>query len=134
MTQVVISSPSCGKENALSLTLYDVALRTWDRLRPEDRGRTTFADYCRFLLDNRGDVYVTKRDDLLIARQDGRDLYVSCAVGDLGRIVLELIPAFFNDIVNVKYLRRGKPQTRNYKRLWTNMAQAKDGRTTQTKA
>lgn len=101
-----------------ALTLMEVAELTYDRVK--DKG--TFQEYCRFLLENKDNVWTicdsAGLGGMLIAKiTDAFNLYVTAFVTLRPGFFEEFISRaneFFGEIKTVEYLRRGRLRKVSY--------------------
>ena len=105
-------------EQALSLSLLDIAKLTWPRV--PNKGSATFAEYCKFLYDQKEDIWTicsengSELEGMIAARNTAGVLYVTMFVtlkpGALEKFTSRL-EEVYGRITTLKYLRRLKPKT-----------------------
>jgi len=90
----------------------DVAKLTWPKV--PDKGEKTFTDYCKFLYDQKDDIWIIMRDGslagMIAARTAMKDLYVTMFVTLMPGCFEEFISRakeHFGEIETVSYRRRG---------------------------
>ena len=111
-------------EQALSLSLLDIAKLTWPRV--PDKGSSTFADYCKFLYDQKEDIWIicsengSALEGMIAAKNTNGVLYVTMFVtlmpGAFEKFISRL-EDIFGSITTLSYLRRGKRKTADFERF-----------------
>lgn len=109
---------------ALSLSLLDVAKLTWPRV--PNKGSATFAEYCKFLYDQKEDIWTicsengSELEGMIAAKNTAGVLYVTMFVtlkpGCFERFISR-VEAIFGTITTLKYLRRGREKTVNFEKF-----------------
>lgn len=101
-------------DQALSLTLLDVAKLTWPKV--PQKGDRTFPEYCKFLLDQKEDIWIICTESgslsgMIAAKNTNARLYVTMFVtlmpGCFERFT-SLIEDHFGAVQTLAYMRRGK--------------------------
>lgn len=99
---------------ALSLTLLDVAKLTWPKV--PNKGNATFTEYCKFLLDQKEDIWIICTESgslsgMIAAKNTNARLYVTMFVtlmpGCFERFISRA-EEHFGKIKELAYLRRGR--------------------------
>lgn len=116
------SPASMENAAALPLTLLDVAKLTWPKV--PDKGEKTFQDYCKFLFDQKDDIWIICHNGVLhgmiAAKNTMGRLYVTMFVTLKPGCFEEFISRareFFGPITTVAYLRRGRPKEIKFNNL-----------------
>ena len=109
---------------ALSLSLLDIAKLTWPLV--PDKGSNTFADYCKFLYDQKDDIWTicsengSELEGMIAAKNTAGVLYVTMFVTLMPGCFEKFISraeAIFGNITTLKYLRRGREKTVNFEKF-----------------
>lgn len=107
-----------GTETA-TLSLLDIARLTWPKV--PDKGEKTFEDYCKFLFDNREDIWIicsgSSLRGMIAAKNTAGTLYVTMFVTLMPGCFEEFISRaneFFGEIKRLAYRRRGKEVSRAF--------------------
>lgn len=109
---------------ALSLSLLDIAKLTWPLV--PDKGSNTFADYCKFLYDQKDDIWTicsengSELEGMIAAKNTAGVLYVTMFVtlrpGAFERFT-NLLEDTFGSITTLEYLRRGRPKVIDFRKF-----------------
>jgi hypothetical protein len=109
---------------ALSLSLLDVAKLTWPRV--PNKGSATFAEYCKFLYDQKEDIWTicsengSELEGMIAAKNTAGVLYVTMFVtlkpGCFEKFI-SLLEEIFGPITTLKYMRRMTPKTVDFARF-----------------
>lgn len=109
-------------EKALTLSLLDVAKLTWPKV--PNKGEKTFTEYCKFLWDQKDDIWIIEENGNLKGMIAGKNtagrLYVTMFVTLMPGCFEEFINRaneFFGEVRTVEYLRRGRPKIVKYENL-----------------
>lgn len=96
------------------MNLLDVARLTWPRV--PGKGEKTFGDYCRFLYEQKDDIWTicsgSELAGMIAAKNTAGTLYVTMFVTLKPGSFEEFISRaedFFGPITWLQYLRRGRP-------------------------
>lgn len=101
--------------STLTLSLLDIARLTWDRV--PKKAENTFADYCKFLYEQKEDVWIITSGSeclgMLTAKLISQGtLYVTMLVtlrNDGFKEFVRQVEGRFGSLKRLKYLRRGRP-------------------------
>lgn len=108
---------------ALSLTLLDVAKLTWSKV--PHKGDRTFPEYCKFLLDQKEDIWIICTESgslsgMIAAKNTDARLYVTMFVtlmpGCFERFI-SLAEDHFGKIKELAYLRRGREKAIDFRKF-----------------